>query len=143
MNTVNFFTILEKMESDAAALYQQLADSHEGELRDILLRFHEQESSHVQIMQDLQASTHNLEQDAVDHLLSLAASAPDKDKVHLSSTKDAFLLALKMEKEGLLLYSEMLSLTSADSPSYNILQNLVDMERSHMYTLLQILHSLD
>lgn len=133
-----------QMEKNAVRIYTQIARQAEGEIQAIAARLQQEERQHAHQLEQTDAGLQEIEIPAeVLNMIHLALQEQMtwlEDTLTFRDTKEFFLQALRWEDDSMHLYEDLQQYLKPAAPQNTFFTDLAATERTHMYTILNLLH---
>lgn len=135
------------MEIEGANLYEKIARASNGEIAKIALAFREEELIHARKLEEINLCLTDEELSLesglgyLDDFIENSMTSMGKEFNYVTR-KDFFVFALQREKDSIILYDSLKDHFQFNKSAYQIILELIEEERKHMYYILKILHEL-
>ncbi|MBK5241552.1 hypothetical protein [Clostridium sp.] len=147
MNLQECFLKVAQSEENAAELYEKISVECSERLKPVVISFSKEEIGHKNYMLEL-ASNEKLNEkqlhDEIEEIIKYQEIdlKSNHKALDITSEKDFFGFALKLEKNSVELYTKLLDTFNSDSNEYKGFEVLIKEERKHMLYILNKLYEL-
>lgn len=147
MNLQECFLKLAGSEEHAAELYEKFSKGCSEKLKPVALSFSMEEEKHKSYMLELSSNEKLKEKHLQEEIEVIFKSQADYLRMNdeildITSEKDFFGFALKLEKNSVEIYTKLLEAFQKDSSEYKGFEALIKEERKHMLYILNKLYEL-
>jgi len=147
MNLQECFLKLAGSEQNAAELYGEFSKGCSERLKPVALSFSKEEQMHKSYMLELSSNENLKEKHLHEDVEVLFKNQEDylnsnSGMLNITSEKEFFGFALKLEKDSVEIYTKLLEAFQKDSNEYKGFEALIKEERKHMLYVLNKLYEL-
>jgi len=147
MNLQECFLKLAGSEQNAAELYGKFSKGCSERLKPVVLAFSMEEEKHKRYMLELSSNEKLKEKHLHEDIEVIFKSEADylrmnEEILNMTSEKEFFGFALKLEKDSVEIYTKLLEAFKPDSNEYRGFEALIKEERKHMLYILNKLYEL-
>jgi rubrerythrin len=147
MDLEECFLKLAQIEEYGSEIYEKFSEECSEKLKPVVISFSQEEEKHKKIMLELlndKKLKRGQVKGAVEKILQkqMDYSNSNGKKLNLISEKEFFQFALKLEKNSIEIYTELLKMFEINSYEYKNFEALIKEEKNHMVYILNKLYEL-